>query len=91
LEDFYWAILIMILWPVTAVPTTHVIAFFFKTEWSAQFAVITYNLTVIGALPILVSQLMFNQSSMEQAESMSRGFLWLPEYALGRALLFCGY
>lgn len=55
LEDYYWALLMMALWPIAVIPTTHALAFFFKTEWSAQFFVILVNLTILGALPITVS------------------------------------
>lgn len=91
LQDYYWAIFVLVLWPIVAVPTTHVLAFFFQTEWSAQFAVILYNLVVLGGLPILVASLMFNEQTMDTAERMNNGLLFLPEYSLSRALLFCGY
>lgn len=35
--------------------------------------------------------MLFNQDTMDKAENMNDGFVYLPGYALGRAILFCGY
>lgn len=91
LGDYYWALLLLCLWPIAVVPATHAAAFMFKSEWAAQFCAIAANFTILGLLPFVVSSLWFNLNTMHMADRLNNGFLVLPGYGLSRALLYGGY
>jgi hypothetical protein len=60
LSDYYWSLMIVMLWPMAVIPVTHALAFLFKTEWSAQFFIIMINFVILGVIPITVASLMFS-------------------------------
>jgi hypothetical protein len=60
LSDYYWALMIMMLWPIAVIPVTHALAFLFKTEWSAQFFIIMINFVILGVIPITIASFMFS-------------------------------
>ena len=91
LADYYWALFIMMLWPVAVIPITHALAFMFSKEWSAQFFIIMTNFVILGVIPITVSSLMFSASTVDQAESLNNNCLILPGYSVSRALIYSGY
>lgn len=91
LTEFYWALLIMILWPVGVIPMTHAFAFMFEKEWPAQIFIVILNLLILAVCPIAVSSNLFNETTLDAAERADKWLLLLPGYSLSRALVFSGY
>ena len=59
LKIYYDSLVILLLWPLGVIPTTHAFAFLFSREWPAQIFVVMFNIIVLAVCPIIVSSLLF--------------------------------
>ena len=68
LKIYYDSLVILLLWPLGVIPTTHAFAFLFSREWPAQIFVVMFNIIVLAVCPIIVSSLLFVEDSLSTIE-----------------------